>query len=84
MSFQLPGGLTAQQVIDGLGELAQAGLSVLGDAELAALVPLVTKMADDVAALVQNGPTATEVLTTEVDTEQAAAVAAGKLKFPNG
>ena len=76
-------GLTPQQIIEGMGELAQAGLSALGQPLLAQLVPFAEKLAEDAAALIE-GPTATEVLTTEVDTEQAAAVAAGKAKFSGG
>lgn len=82
MSFCLPCGLTAQQVIEGLGELAQAGLTVLGQAELAALVPIIEKLAEDGAALIAQGPTAEQVLRTEVDAEQGAADALEDAKFP--
>lgn len=74
-------GLTPQQIIEGAAELAQVGLSALGQPLLAQLVPVAEKLAQDAADLIANGPTATEVLTSEVDAEQAAAVAAGTAKF---
>lgn len=81
MSFQLPSGLTAQQLIDGLGELSAVGLSALGQPELAALVPLVVKLAEDGAALLASQPSANTILQTEVDAEQAALAAAELAKF---
>ena len=80
MSFQLPGGLTAQQLIDGLGELSVVGLGALGQPELAALVPLVVKLAEDGAALLAQ-PSANTVLKGEIDAEQAALAAAELAKF---
>lgn len=77
-------GLTPEQVIEGLSELSQAGLDALGQPLLAALVPLVARVADDAAALLESGPTAVQVLTGEVDAEQAAAAAAEVAKFPKG
>ena len=77
----LPCGLTPQQIIHGAAELAQVGLSALGQPLLAQLVPVAEKLAADAAALIA-GPTAAEVLTTEVDAEQAATAAEENARFP--
>lgn len=76
----LPCGLTVEQVIAGLGDLAVVGLSALGQPELAALVPLLERLADDAAQLA-TGANATEVLISEVDAEQGAGDAAEAKKF---
>ena len=76
----LPCGLTPEQVIEGMGELATLGLDALGQPLLAALVPVAVKLAEDGARLIE-GPTAAQVLATEVDAEQAGADTAEALKF---
>jgi hypothetical protein len=83
MSIQLPSGLTAQQVIDGLAELLAVGLDALGQPELAALAPLAGKLADAIVVAVQE-PSAAAVLSSEVQAEQLAADAAETAKFPKG
>lgn len=82
MSFCLPCGLTVQQIIDGIGEAAELGLTAIGAAEFIPLVQAAEKLAEDGATMIQNGPSAQEVLTGEVDAEQAAGDAAEAAKFP--
>lgn len=78
--MSLPSGLTPQQVIQGLTELADLGLDAIGQSDLAVLVNAASKIAQDgLQLLAQQSPAA--VLTAEVDAEQAAAVAAGEAKF---
>jgi hypothetical protein len=77
----LPCGLSPAAVIQGLGEIATLGLDALGQPELAAIVPIVEKLALDAEGLV-TGPTAGEVLATEVDASQAAGDALEDAKFP--
>jgi len=53
-------GLTPQQVIQGIGEVAQLGAGALGQPELALLIPIVETLALDIANLV-DPPTAPPV-----------------------
>lgn len=79
-NFQLPGGLTPDQVIQGLGELASAGLEVLGQGQLEQLVLIAERLAVDGAELL-DGATTAQKLASEVDAEQAAADAAEAAKL---
>jgi hypothetical protein len=79
----LPSGLTAQQVIDGIGELLELGLDQLGQEELAALVPAATKLADAIANLAQ-APSPATVLQGELAAADAGNDAAEAAKFPKG
>lgn len=81
MSFILSSGLTVEQVIEGLRELATLGLDVLEQAELVPLVDAAAKLAEDGAALIRTGPTDAEVLRSEVDAEQAGVDAAEDAKI---
>ena len=82
MSFCLPCGLTVEQLVAGLKDVETIGLPMLGP-EGALLAPLIVTLTEVAAALL-NAPTATEVLTTAVDAEQAAGDAAEDAKFPKG
>ena len=81
MSLCLPCGLTVAQIIEGLGQLSSGLLTSVGQPELALLVPIVVKLAEDGAALIEQ-PSAAQTLQTEVDAEQGAGDAAEEAKFP--
>ena len=80
MSLCLPCGLTVEQLVAGLKDVETIGLPMLGP-EGALLAPLIAALTEDAATLL-NAPTATEVLTTAVDAEQAAGDEAENVKFP--
>jgi len=80
VSLCLPCGLTVEQVIAGLNDIAQMGLPMLGPegALVAKAMSVLTVDAENLLAQ----PTAQQVLTTEVDAEQQAGDAAEDAAFP--
>lgn len=73
MSTCLPCGLTPEQVVEGLSEIATLGLDALGQPLLAQLVPIAQKIALDGVTLIEQGANPGDELTAEVDAEQSAA-----------
>jgi hypothetical protein len=74
--YKLSNGSTVEQVIAELTELAEFGLTFLGQSELSGLVAAAGKLAEDAATLITDPPTQGEILAGEVDAEQAAGDAA--------